>query len=62
MLIKVAIVISRTIRNIPPGKFRNLALKKDGEDQMDGSCEKLISIKQSQGGQEYPTYNKNEEN
>jgi hypothetical protein len=32
-------------------------LEKNGEDQLDRSCEKL-SITQSQGGEEYPTYNK----
>jgi hypothetical protein len=29
-------------------------LKKAGEDQMDRSCEKIRSITQSQGGEEYP--------
>ena len=33
--------------------------KKDGEHQLDGSCEKL-SIKKSQGGDD-PTYNKKKE-
>jgi hypothetical protein len=39
------------------GKFCNVVLEKNGEDQLDRSCEKL-SITQSQGGEEYPTYNK----
>ena len=30
----------------------------DGEDQLDRPCEKLRSITQSQGGEEYRTYNK----
>jgi hypothetical protein len=36
-------------------------LEKDGEDQLDGSNEKLRSIMYSQG-QEYPTYNKKKAN
>jgi hypothetical protein len=39
-------------------KFWNVVLEKNGEDQLDRSCEKLRSIAQSQGGEEYPTYNK----
>jgi hypothetical protein len=35
-----------------PGKFRNVALEEDGEDQLDRSCEKLRSITKSQGGAE----------
>ena len=35
-----------------------MVLEKAGEDQLDGSCEKLISVTQSLGGQEYPTYSK----
>jgi len=33
-------------------------LEKDGEDQLDRSCEKGRSITKSQGGEEYPTNNK----
>jgi hypothetical protein len=33
-------------------------LEKDGEDQLDRSCEKWGSIIQSQGEKEYPAYNK----
>jgi hypothetical protein len=39
-----------------PGKFRNVVLEKDGEEELDRSCEK-ISVTQSQGGKEYPTNN-----
>jgi hypothetical protein len=35
-----------------------VVLEKNGEDQLYRSCEKLKSITQSQGGEEYPTYNK----
>jgi hypothetical protein len=35
-----------------------VVLEKNGEDQLDRSCEKLRTITQSQGGEEYPTYNK----
>jgi len=38
-----------------PGKFWNVVLEKDGENQLDRSCGKLRSIN------EYPTYNKMEE-
>ena len=41
-----------------PGKFLNVELDKDGEDQLGRACEKLGSITQSQGEEEYPTYNK----
>jgi hypothetical protein len=40
------------------GKFWNVVLEKNGEDQLDQSCEKWRSITQSQGGEEYPIYNK----
>jgi len=43
-----------------PGKFRNVVLVKDGEEELDRSCEKR-SVTQSQGGKEYPTDNKKEE-
>jgi hypothetical protein len=36
-------------------------LEKDGEDQLDQSCEKWGSITQSQGGEEYPAYSKKKE-
>jgi hypothetical protein len=35
-------------------------LERDGEDQLDCSCEKR-TITKSQGGDEYPTSNKKEE-
>jgi len=34
-------------------------LQKDGEDQLNPSCEKGRSITYSQGGKKYHTYNKN---
>jgi hypothetical protein len=40
------------------GKFWNVVLEKNREDQLDRSCEKWRSITQSQGGEEYRTYNK----
>jgi hypothetical protein len=36
-------------------------LEKDGEDQLDRSCDEWGSITKSQGGQEYFTYNKKQE-
>jgi hypothetical protein len=33
-------------------------LETDGQDQLDQSCEKIISITQCQGGNEYRTYSK----
>jgi hypothetical protein len=44
------------------GQFWNVVLEKDGEDQLDRSCEKWRSITQSQGGEEYPAYNKKKAN
>ena len=35
-----------------------MVLEKDGEDQLDQSCEKLRNITWSQGGEKYPTRNK----
>jgi len=35
-------------------------LEKNGGDQWDRSCEKCRSVKKSQVGEEYPTYNKKE--
>jgi hypothetical protein len=40
------------------GKFWNLMLQKDGEDQLVGSCERWRSITNSHGGKDYPAYNK----
>jgi len=45
-------------RSVTPGKFWNVVLEKDGEDQLDRLCEKWRSITQSQGAEEYPTWNK----
>jgi len=36
----------------------NVVLKKDGEDQLEWSCEKRKSITKHQGGKECLTYNK----
>jgi len=36
-------------------------MEKDGGDQLDQLCEKLISITQNEGGKEYPLYNKTKE-
>ena len=44
-------------RSETPGKFWNPVLEKDGEDQLDRSCEKL-SIAYIQRAEEYPTWNK----
>ena len=44
-----------------PGKFWNVVLEKDGEDQLDRSCEKWGSTAQSQGGEKYTAYNKKKE-
>jgi hypothetical protein len=43
-----------------PGKFRNVVLQKDG-DQLDQLCYKIRGSTEGQGGQEYPTDNKNKE-
>jgi len=40
-----------------PGKFWNVVLEKDGEGQLDRTCEQRRSITQSWGGREYPAYN-----
>ena len=42
------------------GKFRSAMLGKDGEDQLDRSCENEVSQK-SQGGEKYPTNSKKKE-
>jgi hypothetical protein len=44
-----------------PGKFWNVVLEKDGEDQLDWSCEKWRSITESQRGEEYPTHSETRE-
>jgi len=41
-----------------PLKFWNVVLEKEGEDQLDWSCEKWTSITKSHGGKKLPTYNK----
>jgi hypothetical protein len=42
-------------------KVSHLVLEKDGEDQLNRSCEKLRSVSQSQEEMEYPTYSTNKE-
>ena len=42
-----------------PGKFRNVVLEKDGEDQLDRSCEKRRSV--TYRVNEHPTGNKKTE-
>ena len=37
--------------------FFNVVMEKNSEHQLDRSCEKLRIIKNSQGGEEYPTNN-----
>ena len=44
-----------------PGKFCNVVLEEDGEDQLYRSCEEWGGITKSQGGQKYRTYNKNKD-
>jgi hypothetical protein len=48
-------------RSQTPGKFRNVVLEKDGEDQLDRSCEKWRSVTLSEWPEEYPTRNKKTE-
>jgi hypothetical protein len=43
-----------------PWKFSNMVLEKDGEDQLDRSCEKW-NITETQGVQEHPTNDKKKE-
>ena len=50
---------SETRKQIPE-KFWNVVLEKDGEDQLDQSCEKCRSVTVSQDGEEYYTYSKYE--
>jgi hypothetical protein len=45
------------IRSEIPGKFLNVVVEKDAEDQLVCSCDKL-SITMSKGGEQYPTKNK----
>ena len=40
-----------------PGKLWNVVLEKDGEDQLDRSCEKWRSVTSCQWAEEYPTWN-----
>jgi len=40
-----------------PGKFWNVVLEEDGEDQLDRSCGTWRNVTKSQGGDEYPTNN-----
>jgi hypothetical protein len=39
-----------------------VVLEKDGEDQLDRSCEKRRSIKKSEGGEKYPTNKRRKSN
>ena len=48
-------------RSEKPGKFWNVVLEKDGEDQLDRPCEKWRSVTSSQWAEEYPTWNKKTE-
>jgi hypothetical protein len=43
------------------GKFWNVMLEQDGEDQLDRSSEKWRSVTKSQGGEDHPTNNKKKE-
>ena len=54
---------SWTLRKVDPKHLEVLkvVLKKDGEDQLDRSCEKLRSITWNQGGNGGSTYNKKKE-
>jgi len=38
-----------------------MILRKDGENHLDRSCEKLRNITWKQRGEEYPTYDKNKD-
>jgi hypothetical protein len=44
-----------------PGKFLNVVLEKDVEDQLVQACEKWRSTAQSQGGKKHFTFNKKKE-
>jgi len=60
MELKCNLVTSES-RSEVSGKFSNVVLERVSEDQLDRSCEKWRSITYSQGGEEYPTYNKQKE-
>jgi uncharacterized membrane protein len=45
-------------RSETPGKFSNVMLEKDGDDQLERTCENWRSITYSQVAEEYPTWNK----
>jgi hypothetical protein len=47
-----------TLRSTVQKYFESYEVGKDGADQLDGSCEKLSVITQSQGKKEHPTYKK----
>jgi len=47
----------RAVEQKKAGKFWNVVLEKDGEDQLGRSCEKWRSVTESQGAEEYPTWN-----
>lgn len=42
--------------SVIPGKFGDVVLERDGEDGLDRSCEKLISIPYSQKREKHPAY------
>jgi hypothetical protein len=44
-----------------PGKFWNVVLEKDREDQLDRSCEECRNTTKSQGREKYPTKRKEKE-
>ena len=41
-----------------PENIWNVVLEQDGEDQLDGSCDKWRSVTKSRGGEEFPVNNK----
>ena len=56
-MLKIGLGVSDSRSDIP-GKFLNVMLEKDGEDQLDRLCKKLRSLTQRQEGQECCIYNK----
>ena len=48
-------------RSETPGKFWNVVLEKDGEDQLDLSCDKWRIVTYSQWAEEYLAWNKETE-
>jgi hypothetical protein len=46
-------VVTSESRSEIPGKFWKVMVEKNGDDQLDRSCEKWRSITQSQGGEEF---------